>query len=37
MSNGLADMYEQLRSQIGLPIDANAQMQKTSANQLQIK
>ena len=37
MPDGLADMYEQLRSQIGLPITACAQMQKASANQLQIK
>ena len=37
MPDGLADMYEQLRSQIGLPNDECTQMPKASANQLQIK
>ena len=37
MPDGLADTYEQLQSQIGLPNDTCAQMPKASANQLQIK
>ena len=35
--DGLADMYEQLRTQIGLPNDACAKPQRISAAQLQIK
>ena len=35
--DGLADTYEQLRSQIGLLTDVVVQKQKTSTNQLQIK
>ena len=34
MPDGLADMYEQLRTQIGLPNDACATPQKSSAAQL---
>ena len=37
MPDGLADTYEQLRTQIGLPNDACAHSQKSSAAQLQIK
>ena len=37
MPDGLADTYEQLRNQIGLPNDACAALQKSSAAQLQIK
>ena len=37
MPDGLADMYEQLRTQIGLPNDACANSQRSSAAQLQIK
>ena len=37
MPDGLADTYEQLRSQIGLPNEARVQNPKSSANQLQIK
>ena len=35
--DGLADMYEQLRTQIGLPNDVCANSQKSSVAQLQIK
>ena len=35
--DGLADTYEQLRKQIGLPNDACATPQKSSADQLRIK
>ena len=35
--DGLADMYEQLQNQIGLPNDAGTTLQKSSANQLPIK
>ena len=35
--DGLADTYEQLQTQIGLPNDACANSQKSSAAQLQIK
>ena len=35
--DGLADTYEQLRTQIGLPNDACATYQKSSAAQLRIK
>ena len=35
--DGLADMYEQLRDQIGLPNDACALPVKSSAAQLRIK
>ena len=35
--NGLADMYEQLRTQIGLPSNTCANPQVSSAAQLQIK
>ena len=35
--DGLADMYEQLRNQIGLPNNACATPQKSSVAQLQIK
>ena len=37
MPDGLADMYEQLQTQIGLPNDACATSQKSSTAQLQIK
>ena len=37
MPDGLADMYEQLRNQIGLPNDACTTPQKSSAAQLRIK
>ena len=37
MPDGLADMYEQLRNQIGLPNAAHATPQKSSAAQLRIK
>ena len=37
MLDGLADTYEQLRAQIGLPSDACAKPRTTSAAQLQIK
>ena len=37
MPDGLADTYEQLRNQIGLPNDACATPQKSSTAQLQIK
>ena len=37
MPDGLADMYEQLQTQIGLPNDACAISQKSSVAQLQIK
>ena len=37
MPDGLADMYEQLRKQIGLPNDACAIPQKSSTAQLRIK
>ena len=37
MPDGLADMYEQLRNQIGLPNDACATPQKSGADQLRIK
>ena len=37
MPDGLADMYEQLQNQIGLPNDACATPQKSSTAQLQIK
>ena len=37
MPDGIADMYEQLQTQIGLPIDACANSQKSSVVQLQIK
>ena len=37
MPDGLADTYEQLRNQIGLPNDACATSQKSSAAQLRIK
>ena len=37
MPDGLADTYEQLRNQIGLPNDACALPQKSSAAQLRIK
>ena len=37
MPDGLADMYEQLRNQIGLPNDACETPQKSSAAQLRIK
>ena len=35
--DGLADTYDQLRTQIGLPNDACATLQKSSVAQLQIK
>ena len=35
--DGLADTYEKLHTQIGLPIDACAQPQITSAAKLQMK
>ena len=35
--DGLADTYEQLQTQIGLPNDACAPSQKSSAAQLRIK
>ena len=37
MPEGLANTYEQLRTQIGLPNDACAQTRVPSANQLQMK
>ena len=37
MPNGLADAYEQLQSQIGLPSTACTQLQIASTAQLQIK
>ena len=37
MLDGLADTYEQLRNQIGLPNDTSVTPQKSSAAQLQIK
>ena len=37
MPEGIADTYEQLHTQIGLPNDACAHSQKSSAAQLQIK
>ena len=37
MPDGLADTYEQLRKQIGLPNDACALPLKSSAAQLRIK
>ena len=37
MPDGLPDAYEQLRNQIGLPNDAGATLQKSSATQLRIK
>ena len=37
MLDGLADMYEQLQTQIGLPNDACATSEKSSAAQLRIK
>ena len=37
MPDGLADTYEQLRNQIGLPNDVSATPQKSSAAQLRIK
>ena len=37
MPDGLANMYEQLRSQIGLPSTTCAQQQIASTAQLQIK
>ena len=37
MPDGLAETYEQLRTQIGLPNDACARTHKSSAAQLQIK
>ena len=37
MPDGLADTYEQLRTQIGLPNDACATTQKSSEAQLRIK
>ena len=37
MPDGLADTYEQLQTQIGLPNDACANSQRSSAAQLQIK
>ena len=37
MPDGLADTYEQLRNQIGLPNDTCATPQKSSAAQLRIK
>ena len=37
MPDGLADMYEQLRTQIGLPNDACANSQMSSVAQLRIK
>ena len=37
MPDGLADTYEQLQTQIGLPSDACAKLQRISAAQLQIK
>ena len=36
MPDGLADTYEQLQTQIGLPNDACVKSQKSSADQLQI-
>ena len=37
MPDGIADTYEQLQTQIGLPNDTCATSQKSSAAQLQIK
>ena len=37
MPDGLADTYEQLRKQIGLPNDACATPQRSSTAQLRIK
>ena len=37
MPDGLADMYEQLRNQIGLPNDTCTLPLKSSAAQLRIK
>ena len=37
MPDGLAGMYEQLQTQIGLPNDACTNSQKSSVAQLQIK
>ena len=37
MPDGLADTYEQLQNQIGLPNDASVTPQKSSAAQLKIK
>ena len=37
MPDGLADTYEQLRTQIGLPNDACTSPHKSSAAQLQMK
>ena len=37
MPDGLADTYEQLRTQIGLPNDACTTPQRSSTAQLQIK
>ena len=37
MPAGLADMYEQLRTQIGLPTDTCTNPQKSSVAQLRIK
>ena len=37
MPDGLADTYEQLRTQIGLPNDTCANSQRSSAAQLRIK
>ena len=37
MPDGVAGMYEQLRTQIGLPNDACANSEKSSTAQLQIK
>ena len=37
MPDGLADTYEQLRNQIGLPNDASTTPQKSSTAQLRIK
>ena len=37
MPDGLADMYEQLQTQIGLPNDACANSQKSIVAQLRIK
>ena len=37
MPDGVADTYEQLQTQIGLPNDACATTQKSSTAQLRIK
>ena len=37
MPDGVADTYEQLQTQIGLPNDTCTTFQKSSAAQLQIK